>query len=125
MHEIRTGVKVLIPGTIVEVVGLGTGTVIIVTAGGNRIVEYKSDLQLAEPRERSADLAEPREGSVEARIERLARVMAQADGVNPDEKATLYHPLAKAQGFLLGDAFFPAWRLYAEYARAVIGKGLA
>jgi hypothetical protein len=113
MTEFKTGVRVLIPGTIVNAVG--SGGFIVKTAFGNTIVERFADLQLAEPRE----------GSIEERIERLARVMARADDVDPNERATIAMPLARAGGFLTGDAHFPAWRLYVKYAQAVIDGGMA
>lgn len=109
MTELETGVKVLIPATIGKV--LDPGWAIVWTAGGNRIVEYGSDLRPVP--------------DVEERTERLARAMCGADGVDPDEKAALGAPPAAAGGFLVGSAHFPAWRLYAKYARALIDGGLA
>jgi len=116
MTEIRTGVKVLIPGTIREALGPGMATV--ETAAGIH-VERTDDLVIDGPRSVRA-LSSPEE-----RVERLARVMALADDVNPNERASITAPLARAGGFLTGDEHFSAWRLYAKYARALIDEGLA
>lgn len=188
MTEFKTGVKVLIPGTIREIIGTGRATietvgqnhiverladlqpaascvaentsgvvgatgleintevlipgkvvgwtgrheVIVQTTSGARFVAFRADLGLPrgdgsveERIERLDKLIKSREGSVEERIERLARVMALADECDPDQKAMLYEPMRKARGFILEKDSFPAWRLYARYARAVVDGGPA
>lgn len=112
MTEFRTGSEVLIPGKIVGEVG--PEKAVVETTSGSRFAT------------RLVDLAVPRSDQpIEERVERLARVMAQGDGVDPDEMAVLYPSLARAQGFVLRHDVFPAWRLYAKYARAIVDKGLA
>lgn len=107
--EINT--EVFIPG---KVVGwTGRHEVIVQATSGARFAAFRADLGL------------PRgDGSVEERIERLARVMALADECDPDQKAMLYEPMRRAQGFILEKDSFPAWRLYVRYARAVVDIGL-
>lgn len=112
MTEFKPGTEVLIPGTVKG--GVGHGEVVVETTSGARFVA------------RSADLTVPRnDRPTDERTERLARAMCGADGVDPDEKAALGAPPAAAGGFLVGSAHFPAWRLYAKYARALIDGGLA
>ena len=114
MTEIKTGVKVLIPGTIREVLGSGQATV--ETAGANHIVEYLSNLELAAP---------PPLESIEKRVERLARVMCEADAIDSEARASIGQPYLTRGGFIMTGTPFEAWRLYAGYARALIHKGLA
>lgn len=91
---------------------------IVMTEFGNAIVEVEDRLIPG------ACEFPPGPAEVEARVEKLARVMAQADGVDPDQKATIFPPQQKGRGFVL-DATVDAWRLYAGYARAIIDAGLA
>ena len=118
MTELRTGAKVLIPGTIVEVVE--SGTVIVETAFGNTVVERSSDLELA-----TSEIHDHVGESKEQRVERFARLMCEADSVDPEAKASIGQPIIMSGGFIMAGTQFEAWRLYAKYARALIHKGLA
>jgi hypothetical protein len=88
--------------------------VMLKTEFGNTIVEMEDRLLPAAIR-----LAEL---PAEQRVERLARAMCKADGVDPDQLASPFY--LKITGWLV-DQTIPAWRLYAKYARALVDAGLA
>lgn len=115
MTELKTGVKVLIPGTIREI--LGSGMCVVQTIAGSRIAERLDDLEALPTYDPNIP--------AEQRIERLARVMCEADAIDPDAKASVGQPYLTRGGFVMTGTPFEAWRLYAGYARALIDKGLA
>lgn len=92
--------------------------VILKTEFGNIIIEAEGRLlaAISSPYEQLA--------SVEQRVERFARVMAKADGVDPDQLATPFQPAVYSIGWVI-DQTLPAWRLYAKYAQALIDAELA
>jgi hypothetical protein len=101
--------------------------VVLKTEFGNTIIEAEGRLIRA-PVDRLATkdvLTDPYcpPDFVEQRVERLARVMCNADGFDPDQRATVFTPHQMATGFIL-DEVIPAWRLYAKYARALVDAGL-
>lgn len=124
----KIGDQVLIPAVVSDRTILdGSRAVIVTTAGGNRVREPDDVLvqdQRASDIAPTASLASVPLASVEERVERLARAMAIADDVNPDDDATSFTPDRRAGGWVIGGRV-GAWRLYAKYARAIIDAKLA
>jgi len=131
MTELKPGDPVLVRACVMARVNYdAVDCLVLKTEYGNRIVEVAARVVspgvmrvdtgplATEARVDTGPLA------TEARVERLARVMAAVDGVEPDQKATIFPPRQSARGWVI-DQTMPAWRLYAKYAQALIDAGLA
>lgn len=97
----------------------GVRCAVVQTGFGNAVVEPVDEISAVRVEDGSPV------APIEERLEKLARTMAVADGVDPDARAMLHMPYAIATGFVLQEPTFEAWRLYAKYARSIIDAGLS